>query len=53
MTVNEKYMAELKELVGRFLTPTLVIDGETLIGFGMNVGRVRTLLREGGYLENE
>ncbi len=51
MTTNEQYMDELKELVGRFATPALVIDGETLLGFGMNMARVRELLREGGYLE--
>jgi hypothetical protein len=39
-------MDELKSLVGRFATPTLVIDGETLLGFGMNIGRVRELLRK-------
>ncbi len=44
-------MDELKALVGRFITPTLVIDGETLIGFGMNLDRVRELLQKGGYLD--
>jgi hypothetical protein len=38
-------MDELKSLVGRFVTPTLVIDGETLLGFGINIGRVRELLK--------
>ncbi len=51
MTTNEQYMDELKELVGRFATPALVIDGETLLGFGMNMARVRELLQQGGYLE--
>jgi len=37
-------MDELERLVGRFATPTLVIDGEILLGFGMNIGRVRELL---------
>ncbi len=50
MTTNEQYMDELKELVGRFATPTLLIDGETLLGFGMNMARVRELLQKGGYL---
>jgi len=36
--------------VGRFATPTLVIDGEVLLGFGMNLARVRQLLDRGGYL---
>ena len=53
MTIDEKYMAELKELVGRFITPILVIDGEHLIGFGMNASRVHELLQQGGYLEGE
>ncbi len=39
-------MDELKSLVGRFITPTLLIDGETLLGFGTNMGRVRELLRK-------
>ncbi len=43
-------MEELKALVGRFATPALVIDGETLLGFGMNMARVRELLEKGGYL---
>ncbi len=43
-------MEELKQLAGRFVTPTLVIDGEVLIGFGMNMNRVRELLKEGKYL---
>jgi len=39
-------MDELQRLVGRFVTPTLVIYGEILLGFGMNMGRVRELLRK-------
>jgi hypothetical protein len=39
-------MDELERLVGRFVTPTLVIDGEILLGFGMNIGRMRELLKE-------
>jgi len=44
VSTDPQYMDELKSLVGRFVTPTLVIDGETLLGFGMNIGRVRELL---------
>ncbi|NOX62342.1 MAG: hypothetical protein GXP42_10435 [Chloroflexi bacterium] len=51
VTSNEKYMEELKTVAGRFITPTLVIDGERLIGFGMNLPRVRELLQKGGYLD--
>ena len=51
MTANPKYMEELKQIAGRFITPTLVIDGEVLIGFGMNLPRVRQLLIRGGYLK--
>lgn len=51
MTTNEQYMDEVKELVGRFATPTLLINGETILGFGMNMVRVHTLLQQGGYLE--
>jgi hypothetical protein len=43
-------MEEVQELVGRFATPTLLIDGETVLGFGMNMARVRELLQQGGYL---
>ncbi len=46
-------MEELKQIAGRFITPTLVIDGEVLIGFGMNLPRVRQLLMRGGYLQPE
>jgi glutaredoxin len=46
VTTDHQYMDELKSLVGRFITPTLVIDGETLLGFGTNIGRVRELLRK-------
>ena len=46
VTTNPQYMDELERLVGRFVTPALVIDGETLLGFGMNIGRVRELLRK-------
>jgi glutaredoxin len=45
VTNDPQYMDELKSLVGRFITPTLVIDGETLLGFGTNIGRVRELLK--------
>ncbi|HEY66160.1 MAG TPA: glutaredoxin family protein [Caldilineae bacterium] len=51
VTADERYMAELKRLVGRFATPALVIDGEVLLGFGMNLPRVRELLVAGGYLK--
>jgi len=46
-------MEELKRLVGRFITPTLVIDGEVLIGFAMNFSRIRELLEAKGYLPSE
>jgi len=46
VTTDAQYMDELKSLVGRFITPTLVIEGETLLGFGTNIGRVRELLRK-------
>ncbi len=50
---NESYMRELKEVAGRFITPTLVIDGEVLIGFGNNLERVRALLQQRGDLAVE
>ena len=46
VTTNTQYMDELKHLAGRFITPTLVIDGGILLGFGTNIGRVRELLKE-------
>jgi len=33
-------MEELKRLAGRFITPTLVIGDEVLIGFGINLDRI-------------
>jgi len=50
---NEAYMQELKDLAGRFITPTLVIDGEVLIGFGNNLARIRTLLQKRGDLAGD
>ena len=47
---NSDYMEELEELAGRFITPTLVIDGEVLIGFGANLPHIRQLLEERGDL---
>jgi hypothetical protein len=46
VTTNPQYMDELERLAGRFVTPALVIGGETLLGFGTNIGRVRELLRK-------
>jgi hypothetical protein len=37
-------MAELQELVGRFVTPTIVIDGQVMLGFGPSFGRIQELL---------
>ncbi len=51
VTQNERYMQELKDLAGRFITPTLHIDGEVVIGFGRNMEQVKRLLRSGGYLK--
>jgi glutaredoxin len=45
VTTDPQYMDELESLVGRFVTPTLVVDGEILLGFGTNIGRVRELLK--------
>ena len=50
VTANSKYMQELEKLAGRFITPTLVIDGEVLIGFSINLPLVRQLLEERGDL---
>lgn len=51
VTGNDTFMRELEELAGRFVTPTLWIDGKTVIGFGMNMPQIRALLEQGGYLE--
>ena len=51
VTQDEKFMEELKDLAGRFITPTLVIDGEIVIGFGMNLPKIRGLLKKGNYLQ--
>ena len=37
-------MEELKGLMGRFITPTIVIDDEVLLGFGMSFSRIVQLL---------
>lgn len=50
MTTNAEYMNELKELMGRFVTPVLVIDGDVFLGFGANLARIQEKLRKGGYL---
>jgi len=52
VTQNEKFMQELEDLVGRFITPTLWIDGEVFIGFGQNMPKIRKVLQEGGYLSS-
>ncbi len=49
VTTDASYMEELKKVAGRFITPTLVIDGQVFIGFGMNLGAIQQALREGGY----
>ncbi len=50
VTSDERYMQELKALAGRFITPTLEIDGEVVIGFGNNLPQIKTLLQQGNYL---
>ena len=50
VTVDPQAMEALKNLTGRFITPTLVIDGQVFIGFGMNVETIQETLRQGGYL---
>ncbi len=45
VTVDEKAMEELRNLAGRFATPTIVIDGEVLLGFGLNMARIIELLQ--------
>jgi glutaredoxin len=44
VTENAEHMEELKRLMGRFITPTIVIDGEVLLGFGMSFARIVQLL---------
>ncbi len=51
VTANARAMRELEKLAGRFITPTLVIDGQVFIGFGLNLGPIRTLLQEKGLLK--
>jgi hypothetical protein len=40
-------MQELKQLMGRFITPTIVIGDEVLLGFGSSYARILELLRLG------
>jgi glutaredoxin len=44
VTTSEKYMEELKELMGRFVTPTIVIGKEVLVGFAANRRRIEELV---------
>ena len=37
-------MQELKQLMGRFITPTIVIGAEILLGFGPSYARIQELL---------
>ncbi len=50
VTQSAEAMEELKRVAGRFITPTLVIDGQVFIGFGMNLEAIRQRLQERGYL---
>ncbi len=47
MTADPQAMEDLKELVGRFMTPTLVIGDEVLLGFGANLAHILEIV-EGG-----
>jgi hypothetical protein len=46
VTVDPKAMDELKRLVGRFVTPTIVVGKEVLLGFAANRARIEELLGE-------
>jgi len=45
VTANESHMKELKQLMGRFITPTLIIGKEVFLGFGPNFQRIQELVR--------
>ncbi|MBM4431660.1 MAG: hypothetical protein FJ026_15150 [Chloroflexi bacterium] len=44
VTANAEYMQELKQLMGRFVTPTIVMDKEVFLGFGPNLQRIQQLV---------
>jgi hypothetical protein len=44
VTVDEKAMKELIEVIGRFATPTIVIGREVLLGFAANRARIEEVL---------
>jgi len=44
VTTDEKYMKELKKVIGRFATPTIVIGKEVLLGFALNRRRIEELV---------
>lgn len=44
VTKNPQHMGELKALMGRFITPTIVIGKEVLLGFGPNLDRINRLV---------
>jgi hypothetical protein len=41
---NPQYMQELRQRMGRFITPTIIMGEEALLGFGMNLERIRELV---------
>jgi len=46
VTADARALDELKKLVGRFITPTLIIGDEVLLGFGMNLDRITEIFGE-------
>ena len=44
VTKNPQHMDELRALMGRFITPTIVIGTEVLLGFGTNLDRIIQLV---------
>ncbi len=46
MTTDPKAMDELKRVVGRFATPTIVVGKEVLLGFAANRAQLEELLAE-------
>ncbi len=44
VTTDEKAMQELTKVIGRFATPTIVIDREVFLGFAANLSRIEEKL---------
>lgn len=50
VVADPEALRELREVIGRMATPTILIGGQVLIGFAANRARIEELLRKGGFV---